>query len=519
MLRTFFRKITLNAALAAALLVAVDGCVPLPPADDTLAELAVQQGMEAVISHLDSPAWAARVSWPEHIVQVYRLALDRDPTPVEYAMVQTLREHPGLRRSDVLALALATNEDVLTWETCAGFLSRNKSLPVEPDATVTATARRLFGTPPERIAALLQEDAVEDTDDGAPVPEDKGTETPDETYGFYFGFLHAHSHLSFDADPEGSPLEAYTTARDQGGLDFFSLTDHAEFLIIWPWEHKWQKLRDAADATDEPGVFAAMWGFEWSNPFLGHVSVLNTEDFTHTFKTFRMRGLYNWIADRPSAFAQFNHPGDYDYLGVEFLRFSPHPRAAAQMVGIETWNESRTLDQYFYAGSWDSDLSFLDVANQKGWRIGALGAQDNHSRDWGFENDFRTGILATELTREGVAEAFRSRRFYATEDKDLELDLRCAGYPMGSILTGTQPVFTVSANDRSNDSFEQVRLYRNGVQVAAQAVSGNPVSVTLSVPPSGGAGDYFYVIVTQADDNDANGRNDEALSSPIWIDN
>lgn len=519
MLRAAIRKFAVNAALAAGVLAGVDGCVPVPPAEDTLDNLAVQQGMEAVIDYLDSPAYAARVSWPEHIVQVYRLALERDPTPVEYAMVQALREHPGLGRSDVLALALATNEDALSWESCGKFLSRNKSLPAEPDASVTAAARRLFGTPPERITASLQEEEPEGERDAAPAPEDKGTETPNETYGFYFGFLHAHSHLSLDADPEGSPLEAYTTARDAGGLDFFSLSDHAEFLIIWPWEHKWQKLRDAADATDEPGVFAAMWGFEWSNPFLGHVSVLNTEDFTHTFKTFRMRGLYDWIADRPDAFAQFNHPGDYDYLGVEFLHFRPHPRAVAQMVGIETWNESRPLDEYFYAGSWDSDQSFLDVANQKGWRIGALGAQDNHSRDWGFENDFRTGILATELTRAGVAEAFRSRRFYSTEDKDLELDVRCAGYPMGSMLSGAAPVFTVSANDRSGDTFQQVRLYRNGVQVAAQEVSGNPVQAELSSAPSGSTGDYFYVIVTQADDNDANGRNDEALSSPIWIDN
>jgi hypothetical protein len=28
---------------------------------------------------------------------------------------------------------------------------------------------------------------------------------------------------------------------------------------------------------------------------------------------------------------------------------------------------------------------------------------------------------------------------------------------------------------------------------------------------------YYYVIVTQGDDNDGNGRNDEAISSPIWI--
>ena len=59
-----------------------------------------------------------------------------------------------------------------------------------------------------------------------------------------------------------------------------------------------------------------------------------------------------------------------------------------------------------------------------GWYLGALGGQDNHSPDWGTRNEFRTAVLAEELTRESVIDAYLSRRFYATEDKDLHLDLR-----------------------------------------------------------------------------------------------
>ena len=100
-------------------------------------------------------------------------------------------------------------------------------------------------------------------------------------------------------------------------LDFFALTDHGELLIIWPWNNKWAKLIAAAQATNLPGEFVSLWGFEWSNPFLGHFNVLNSSDFTHALSTFWLIDFYNWIVARPQSFARFNHPGEYDDLGLE----------------------------------------------------------------------------------------------------------------------------------------------------------------------------------------------------------
>ncbi len=87
---------------------------------------------------------------------------------------------------------------------------------------------------------------------------------------------------------------------------------------------------------------------------------------------------------------------------------------------------------------------------------------------------------------------------------------------MGSRLSGVRRVFTVRALDKGGDTFEQVRLYRDGNLLRTQAVSGNLITVRFQdvfyARPA-----YYYVIVQQSDDNDGNGRNDEAISSPIWI--
>jgi hypothetical protein len=337
---------------------------------------------------------------------------------------------------------------------------------------------------------------------------------PGVQYNTYFGYLHAHSRLS---DGEGDPLDAYLFAHEQGDLDFFGLTDHGELLAIWPWEHKWEQLVEAAELTYLPGTYVTFFGFEWSNPILGHINILNTQDFTSFLSDFGLSQIYNWIAARPEAFARFNHPGGYDFLHLEFFHLRLHPEAVPQLVGIETWNGSKSFDVYFYAGSWSplSKLSYWDVGNRKGWYLGALGGQDNHSPDWGIQNEFRTAVLAEGLTREQIIDAYMNRRFYATEDKDLHLDLRCQGYPMGSRLTGVPREFVVRAWDGSYDTFEEIRLYRNGRLIKSKAVSGSSIEVSFKDPrrfrPA-----YYYVIVRQSDDNDGNGRDDEAMSSPIW---
>jgi hypothetical protein len=189
------------------------------------------------------------------------------------------------------------------------------------------------------------------------------------------------------------------------------------------------------------------------------------------------------------------------------------------MVGIENWNGNNSFDQYYYSGGWSAgDVSYWDEGNRKGWHLGALGSQDNHERDWGTMNRFRTAVLAQQLTRADIIDAYRQRRFYATEDENLVLDFRCQGYPMGARLSGVPRTFRVTAGDEDGDTFQRVRLYRNGALLKTVLVAGNSLEIGLDDRQNHCNPGYYYVIVEQEDDNDGNGRNDEAISSPIWFD-
>ncbi|HUW60038.1 MAG TPA: CehA/McbA family metallohydrolase [Candidatus Bathyarchaeia archaeon] len=462
----------------------------------------VRREMEEVIASLDLGAYEKSVDVPEQIVLAYEWAQGRAPDPVEFHTLLGMWAELNLKPSDLLSFAIRGNEPAITWEMCAEFVARKTARP-QPCARTKALAAALLNTPPEKDGGVSP---AKSSVGRAAVKSEPGV-----AYNTYFGYFHAHSKLS---DGEGSPDEAYAAARD-AGLDFFALTDHGELLLIWPWEDKWEQERSAADRADAPGEYAALWGFEWSSPLYGHVTVVNSEDYTDCLSTFCLVHLYDWLADRPDAFAEFNHPGCFDYAIADLLHFRLFDQAVNQMVGVECWNGDDGFDRYYYGGNWDGPESYLDRANLNGWRVGALGGEDNHRADWGRMGRFRTGVLATELTREAIAEAYMSRRFYATEDDNLCLDFRCGGYPMGSMLDDEARVFEVRASDRDGEAFEEVRLYRNGQLVESRPVTGGDVVEVFEDGSTENA--YYYVILKQADDSDANGRNDEAISSPIWF--
>lgn len=514
----FSSKLLLKTLLSLGLLLATwwIGRMARPAAAQPLDQAATQAAMQALIDHLDSPAYAARASWGEHVVLSYQAAQGRAPTRLEFYTLQALGEHTPLSRSAILSMALRGEELAPTWAQVQALVERVNLSDWVVTPAVQQRAQELSQSTPAQIEAELQARLAE-RPAGSPQPStSRPSFTPNEVYNVYYGYLHAHSELS---DGEGTPDEAYSYARDEGGLDFFSLTDHGELMQLWPWENRWDQLKAAAEAHYAPGEYVTLWGFEWSNPLLGHMNFLNTEDYTSFLTDFGLVDAFAWLAARPEGFGKFNHPGEYDMLRLEFFHFTRlFPEVVEQMAGIENWNGNNTFEEYYYNGSWTNDYSYWDVGNRRGWYLGAEGAQDNHSPNWGTRNDMRVGVLATELTREAIIDAYRQRRFFTTEDKNLELDFRSHGFPMGARLdSALERLFEVTACDDSGDIFQEVRLYRNSNQIAVQAVDGNCVAASFSDSFSYPA--YYYVIVRQTDDQDGNGRPDEAISSPIWFEN
>jgi len=321
-------------------------------------------------------------------------------------------------------------------------------------------------------------------------------------YNVYYGHLHNHSNVS---DGTGTPDAAYNYARNTGKLDFFSLADHSNSIT----ETEWASMKTAADKYNSEGVFTALCGFEWTENVLGHVAVINSENYITTASpTNTFAGLCNWLNNNECV-AFFNHPGRNNSTGKEFDHFASI--ATDKIVGMELWNKTDRFPVYYYTDGYypnDGNKSWYDEAIERGWKIGASGSEENHSGTWGTASNSKLAVLAPANNRVEIYNALKARRFFTTYDKNMGLSFKIGGNEMGSVISGASLGFNIQAADADNELFAEVQLLKNGVVIQSWAPYTTQVNIAGEMTFSDG--EYYYIRVKQAD-------GDEAISSSIWV--
>jgi hypothetical protein len=267
-----------------------------------------------------------------------------------------------------------------------------------------------------------------------------------------FADLHNHSLLS---DGRGDPDRAFHQLRE-AGLDVAALTDHASTprdlvrslsLADYPDHHAlaigrmvprsidetaWKRAAELADAHDVPGEFTALRGFEWTEPWLGHVNVWFSETFLPVTTPGRLEGLEDFLAERePQALYGYNHPGRESGRLGGFAAPARHPGLSRRMVALEAFNRSY---DFLFEGHQRGLRSPIADCLDAGWRPALIGCSDEHGRSYGLIGKGRTGLWAPAHDRAGVRAALESRRCYATREVGLKLDATLDDVPMGGAL-------------------------------------------------------------------------------------
>lgn len=309
----------------------------------------------------------------------------------------------------------------------------------------------------------------------------------------FFGRLHVHSSLT---EGELTPAELYAQAREEG-LDYLAVTDHSSAFdggaFASPEEDAraysllWAAGKDAAQAASDEG-FVGIYGYEmnfYQDRLLGHVGTYASSGFAVRDRSGTLESYYDALA-AAGAIGQFCHPGSRFGDFQDFGQITARRDAAMCLLEVGSGP-----DAYFYY------IRALD----RGWHVAPT------SRE-GY-----TAILGPELTEEGIYDALRSRRAYATGDSDLALAFTLNGHAMGSILERRQVGETVTLRLRYADPSDRggatVEVITQGGAVAAscawEAAGGE---VTFQLPADRA---YYFVTVTQADGQ-------QAVTAPIWID-
>jgi len=416
-------------------------------------------------------------------------------------------------------------------------------------------------------------------------PSERRSRLFDDGTRLAFADLHNHTLLS---DGEGDPERAFVSMRE-AGLDVAALTDHAILAYdqvseldpvdllrrldagvarrlraaIGLDQQGWELAGRLADAADEPGRFVAIRGFEWTNPVLGHLNVWLSSTWIDALHTTGigwdgiadeakrlpaigsilhdvldalpgdpgMRPVYDWLAAERGGLdglAGFNHPGREPGW---FDAFRHDPRIADRVVSLELFNKH---DEFLFD---DARQSPLVTCLDAGWRVGLLGVSDEHGDAWGFPaGKGRGGLWLRELSRDGVREALRARRFYATNQRALRLDAAVQGVRMGGTVPHRTGPVTVALDLQTPPEQAgwplQVQVLRPGPGVPAvvhvqDVVVGEP-DEPLTFRVDLDADDGPWVVVRVADpatstsrpgpDGHAGNLGGVAYASPWWLD-
>ena len=356
-------------------------------------------------------------------------------------------------------------------------------------------------------------------------------------FQLYFGQLHSHTQYSDGAGSLESALDYVKNLPEIANVDFVAFTDHSNYFdsknnpnveaALYDTSlvndsdssHSWATYKNTVAAFNaaNAGKKVAIAGFEmtWSGG-PGHINTFNTPGIVsrnnttlnNKTKDAGLQAYYKLLSQTEGvdSISQFNHPGTTFGNFIDFGYWDAV--VDTRMYMVEVGNGEGQIGAGGYYPSYEQYIMALD----KGWHVAPTNNQDNHKGRWGNANDARDVILTDDFTEDGIYEALRARRMYATEDKNLDLDYTVNGSMMGSIIDVPEKLnFEISFNDPDRtDSIAKVELVVNSGKVAytwdsAADLAKGSVSVELAPEYT-----YYFVRVTEGD-------GDLAVTAPVWV--
>jgi hypothetical protein len=355
-------------------------------------------------------------------------------------------------------------------------------------------------------------------------------------FAHYRGAIHEHSGYS-DGVPGSTPA-TYYAAGAAAELDFVGSAEHSDSedvpivfseaclavpdiagcAIADPGSpansfRKWEATAEQANAATS-AAFTAFRGFEWTSDRFGHINVY----FSRQAVNAKLDGGYatvdafwSWFTRTPSAggggdgLATFNHPDDKKLSDLDPGRnwndFAYVPAADDRMVGVELFNGGSRRYESWYVRALD-----------KGWHVGAVGAEDSHGPSWAVPNLAKTVLIARDRSPGALYEAMYARRMYAQLDADARIEFSAAGKPMGSLISrpAGKPVAILASVTIAGGAVTKLELVSNGGAVIASSAGPE-----LAYQTTSSAAERWYFLRVSADVGGS--ERVVAYSSPVWI--
>lgn len=389
------------------------------------------------------------------------------------------------------------------------------------------------------------------------------------TQKIYFGDLHLHSILSYDADRP--PEYVYWRQRHEERHDFMALTDH-DMIGTVPFatrdgargltEDEWAYMKSLADEHDDPGTFATIKAYEWTSYYFGHRNLFFAPEeadpplFAHNWPAdhdpgdeLQPRDLQALLAQDRHRYLAIPHSTAWPTKSIVY-HWGPGDAREDRFGDPDAWPEQRQLELYSTHGAseyfdnetavdkghpeapTDSKLvrSLLNYDIQQApadsgnfardalaheWKFGFVGSSDDHYLSH-LDQAYKFGIgavYAWDLTRRGIWQGLWDRRSYATTGVRILMRWTANGAPMGSILSPRGPVaFHAEVHGTGPLDYAEVACWDGAAWTVPHHVAANGALDLVDdwTWADAAPGRLCYLRVRQTD-------TDRAWSSPVWF--
>ncbi|SKC79026.1 DUF3604 domain-containing protein [Maledivibacter halophilus] len=305
-----------------------------------------------------------------------------------------------------------------------------------------------------------------------------------DDYKLYWGDAHGQTSLTIGT---GSLDEYFSFGRGPAAIDFTGWQGNDFEISKW----KWEKVKQKTKEYYEPGRFVTFLGYEWSGNFPGggdhNVYFMGDDEefYPHC----------NWISYIDG---EQNDNNRYpiselwkEFRGRKDVMVIPHIGGRPGNLDYHDPEFTPVIEIHSHHGTFEW---FARDAMKRGLKVGFIATSDDHTCRPGLSyplqnvkqtvsafdvaNGF-TAVYAKELTREGIWEAIKSRRVYATTFARIALDVKIDGHYMGEeISMEKEPVINV--NVVGTAPIESVEII-NGIETIYKANYKNEEDIPTNI--------------------------------------
>ncbi len=240
---------------------------------------------------------------------------------------------------------------------------------------------------------------------------------------------------------------------------------------------EWADVQRATAAAYRPGEFVTFPGYEWQgNGRWGDHNVIYRYEGPEMCNADSLPELYEFMRTlEVESFAIPHHTGYLTRMRAPDWSFcddalSPYAEVYSVHGCSETDEEWIGLRHNPHMGPGVGGSTWQDALTA-GLHLGAICSTDNWTMMPGHYGQGLMAVLAEDLTRDSLWDAFSNRRVYGETGDRMELDFTCNGAPMGSILPAADRR-ELYVHVQGMDAIDRIELLRNDRVIATHSHQG-----------------------------------------------